>query len=63
VAAGAIAALFAARHAPNFAVVEAMVAAAPVAALVVVLALTRRTAGSFPGSDARQRSVARPGPS
>lgn len=42
VAAGAIAALFVARDAPNFAVVEGMVAVALIAAIVLVLALTRK---------------------
>jgi uncharacterized membrane-anchored protein len=42
VAAGAVAALFVARDAPNFGVVEGMIAVALIAAVVVVLALTRR---------------------
>ncbi|MBU8545916.1 MULTISPECIES: hypothetical protein [Roseomonadaceae] len=42
VVAGAIAALFVARDAPNFAVVEGMVAVALIAAIVLVLALTRK---------------------
>jgi hypothetical protein len=42
IAAGAIAALFVARDAPNFAVVEGMVAVVLIAAIVLVLALTRR---------------------
>lgn len=42
VAAGGIAALFVARDAPNFAVVEGMVAVALIAGIVVALALTRR---------------------
>jgi hypothetical protein len=41
-AAGAIAAIFVARDAPNFPVVEGMVAVALIAAIVLVLALTRR---------------------
>ncbi|MGG5812264.1 hypothetical protein [Falsiroseomonas sp. CW058] len=41
-AAGALAALFVARDAPNFGVVEGMFAVAIIAAVVVVLALTRR---------------------
>jgi hypothetical protein len=41
-AAGAIAALFVARDAPNFMVVEGMVATVLIAAIVLVLALTRR---------------------
>jgi hypothetical protein len=40
--AGAIAALFVARDAPNFTVVEGMIAVAIIAAVVVALALTRR---------------------
>ena len=42
VAAGAITALFVARDAPNFAVIEGMVATVIIAAIVLVLALTRR---------------------
>jgi hypothetical protein len=42
IAAGAIAALFVARDAPNFVVVEGMVATVLIAAIVLVLALTRR---------------------
>jgi hypothetical protein len=42
VAAGAIAALFVAREAENFTVVQGMVAVALVAALVLALALLRR---------------------
>lgn len=42
VAAGAIAALFLARDAPNFGVAQGMIAVALIAAVVVVLALTRR---------------------
>ena len=41
-AAGAVAAVFVARDAPNFGVVQGMVAVAIIAAVVVVLALTRR---------------------
>lgn len=41
-AAGAIAALFVARDAPNFVVVEGMVAVALIAAIVLVFALTRK---------------------
>ncbi|MFM2151294.1 MAG: hypothetical protein RLZZ187_3600 [Pseudomonadota bacterium] len=41
-AAGAVTALFLAREAENFAVVEGMVAIALVAAVVMVLAVTRR---------------------
>ncbi|MGG5886338.1 hypothetical protein ACLF3G_04295 [Falsiroseomonas sp. HC035] len=41
-AAGAIAALFVARDAPNFAVVEGMVAVVLVAGIVLAVALTRR---------------------
>ncbi|NKC34188.1 hypothetical protein [Falsiroseomonas selenitidurans] len=40
--AGAIAALFVARDAPNFGVVEGMVAVLLIAAVVLVVALTRR---------------------
>lgn len=40
--AGAIAALFVARDAPNFAVVEGMIAIAVIAAVVVALALLRK---------------------
>lgn len=42
VLAGAIAALFVARDAPNFAVVEGMIAIAIIAVVVLVLALTRK---------------------
>ena len=42
VMAGAIAALFVARDAPNFTVVEGMIAVAIIAAVVVALALIRR---------------------
>ncbi|MBU8541364.1 hypothetical protein [Falsiroseomonas tokyonensis] len=42
VAAGAVTALFVARDAPNFAVVEGMVAVVIIAAIVLVLALTRK---------------------
>lgn len=42
VVAGAIAALFVARDAPNFAVVEGMVAVVIIAAIVLALALTRK---------------------
>jgi hypothetical protein len=42
VAAGALAALFVARDAPNFGVVEGMFGVAIIAALVVALALLRR---------------------
>lgn len=42
VAAGAIAALFVARDAPNFGVVEGMFAVVIIAAVVVVLAVIRR---------------------
>ena len=41
-AAGAITAIFVARDAPNFVVVEGMVALALIAAIVIVLALTRK---------------------
>lgn len=41
-AAGAIAALFVAREAENFGVVQGMVAVALIAALLLVLALARR---------------------
>jgi preprotein translocase subunit SecG len=41
-AAGSVAALFAARDAPNFIVIEGMVAVALFAALVLVIALTRK---------------------
>jgi len=41
-AAGAIAALFVARDAPNFPVVEGMVAVLIIAAIVIVAALLRR---------------------
>jgi len=41
-AAGAITALFVARDAPNFVVIEGMVATLIIAAIVLVLALTRR---------------------
>jgi len=40
--AGAIAALFVARDAPNFEVVEGMIAIAVIAAVVVALALLRK---------------------
>jgi hypothetical protein len=40
--AGAIAALFVARDAPNFAVVEGMIAIAIIAVVVLALALTRK---------------------
>lgn len=40
--AGLLAALFVSRDAPNFGVVEGMVAIALIAAVVVALALTRR---------------------
>jgi len=40
--AGAIAALFIARDAPNFAVVEGMIAIAVIAVVVIALALLRR---------------------
>jgi hypothetical protein len=42
VAAGAITALFVARDAPNFQVIEGMVGIALIAAVVVALALLRR---------------------
>jgi hypothetical protein len=42
VAAGAVAALFVARDAENFGVVQGMVAVALIAAVVLVLALLRR---------------------
>jgi hypothetical protein len=42
VAAGALTAMFVARDAPNFAVVEAMVGVALIAAVVAVLALISR---------------------
>jgi hypothetical protein len=42
VIAGAVAALFVARDAPNFAVVEGMIAIAIIAAVILALALTRR---------------------
>ncbi|MGX9965702.1 hypothetical protein ACVFYP_20420 [Roseomonas sp. F4] len=42
IAAGAITALFVARDAPNFAVVEGMVAVLIIAVIVLVLALTRK---------------------
>jgi hypothetical protein len=42
VVAGAIAALFVARDAPNFVVVEGMVAVVIIAAIVLALALTRK---------------------
>lgn len=41
-AAGAVTAIFLARDAPNFAVVEGMVAVVIIAAIVLVLALIRR---------------------
>ena len=42
IVAGALAALFVARDAPNFAVVEGMIAVAIIAAVVAALAFTRR---------------------
>jgi hypothetical protein len=42
VAAGAVAALFVARDAENFSVVQGMVAVALIAAIVLLVALTRR---------------------
>ena len=42
VAAGAVAALFVARDAPNFGVVQGMIGVALIAAVVVLLALGRR---------------------
>jgi uncharacterized membrane-anchored protein len=42
VAGGAVAALFVARDAPNFGLVQGMMTVAIIAAVVVVLALTRR---------------------
>ena len=42
IVAGALAALFVARDAPNFAVVEGMIAVAIIAAVVVALAPTRK---------------------
>jgi hypothetical protein len=40
--AGAVTALFVARDAPNFVVIEGMVATVIIAAIVLVLALTRK---------------------
>jgi hypothetical protein len=42
IAAGAIAALFVARDAPNFVVVEGMVAVVLIAGIVLAIALSRR---------------------